>query len=98
MPIEYFLLRIKSMAQSQYSVPSGNIMSNITSLKDVGKILRAKRNEMGLSQQALAIQANVGNRIIGEIEAGKPTCQFDKVAHVMQQVGLQLRVVTTNQG
>ena len=47
---------------------------------------------MGLSQADLAGICNVGNRFLVELEAGKPTVQFDKALHVAANVGLELHV------
>lgn len=47
---------------------------------------------MRLSQAELAGICNVGNRFLVELEAGKPTIQFDKALHVAANVGLKLHV------
>jgi y4mF family transcriptional regulator len=68
-------------------------MSNmIKTAKDLGALIRQRRKEMGLSQADLAGICNVGNRFLVELEAGKPTIQFDKALHVAANVGLELRV------
>ncbi len=64
----------------------------IKTAKDLGALIRQRRKEMGLSQADLAGICNVGNRFLVELEAGKPTIQFDKALHVAANVGLELRV------
>lgn len=64
----------------------------IKTAKDLGTLIRQRRKEMGLSQADLAGICNVGNRFLVELEAGKPTVQFDKALHVAANVGLELHV------
>lgn len=64
----------------------------IKTAKDLGILIRQRRKEMGLSQADLAGICNVGNRFLVELEAGKPTVQFDKALYVAANVGLELHV------
>ena len=64
----------------------------IKTAKDLGALIRQRRKEMGLSQADLSGICNVGNRFLVELEAGKPTIQFDKALHVAANVGLELHV------
>lgn len=62
----------------------------IKTAKDLGLLIKQHRKAMGLSQAELAGICKVGNRFIVELEAGKPTIQFDKALHVAASVGLEL--------
>lgn len=64
----------------------------IKTAKDLGALIRQRRKKMRLSQAELAGICNVGNRFLVELEAGKPTIQFDKALHVAANVGLKLHV------
>ena len=64
----------------------------IKTAKDLGILIRQRRKEMGLSQADLAGICNVGNRFLVELEAGKPTVQFDKALCVAANVGLELHL------
>lgn len=64
----------------------------IKTAKDLGTLIRQRRKEMGLSQADLAGICNVGNRFLVELEAGKPTVQFDKALYVVANVGLELHI------
>ena len=64
----------------------------IKTAKDLGILIRQRRKEMGLSQADLAGICNVGNRFLVELEAGKPTVQFDKALSVAANVGLELHL------
>ena len=62
----------------------------IKTAKDLGLLIRQRRKEMGLTQTELAGICKVGNRFLVELEAGKPTIQFDKALYVAANVGLEL--------
>ena len=64
----------------------------IKTAKDLGLLIRQRRKEMGLSQTDLAGICKVGNRFLVELEAGKPTVQFDKALHVAANLGLELHL------
>ncbi|GHU20330.1 putative HTH-type transcriptional regulator y4mF [Alphaproteobacteria bacterium] len=63
----------------------------IRTVKDLGIIIRNRRKEMKLSQVELAGLCGVGNRFIVDLEAGKPTIQFDKALYVAKNVGLEIQ-------
>lgn len=56
----------------------------------LGPQVRARRKELGLSQMDLAGVARVTPRLVGELEWGKPTAQFDGVLRVLTALGLDL--------
>ncbi len=64
----------------------------IKTAKDLGISIRQRRKGMGLSQTDLAGICKVGNRFLVELEAGKPTVQFDKALHVAANLGLELHL------
>lgn len=66
---------------------------NISSVSDLGTVVRQKRKNMGLSQQQLADMANIGRRFISELESGKPTLEFGRVLKVCQSIGIDLTAV-----
>ncbi|GEM71969.1 helix-turn-helix domain-containing protein [Sphingomonas melonis] len=53
-----------------------------------GALVRARRQQMGLSLEDLATVAGVGIRFIHELEKGKPTCQIGRALVVAGLVGL----------
>jgi y4mF family transcriptional regulator len=62
----------------------------ITSVHDLGQLIREAREERKLSQQAFADLAGVGRRFISELENGKATLEFDKVLQVASATGIDL--------
>jgi transcriptional regulator with XRE-family HTH domain len=59
----------------------------------LGQALRRERESQGLHQDDLALAAGLGLRAVGEIEAGKPTAQFNTWLAVIQALGFKLVVV-----
>jgi y4mF family transcriptional regulator len=64
--------------------------SRISSAGDLGRLVRARRIGLRLSQQQLAAAAGVGRRFLVELEAGKPTAELAKVLAVCAAVGMSL--------
>jgi HTH-type transcriptional regulator/antitoxin HipB len=62
-------------------------MATITSPQSLGKVLRASRKRLGLTQADLALAAGVGLRFIVELEAGKPTVRLEQVLRVVDALG-----------
>jgi y4mF family transcriptional regulator len=73
-----------------FSPSSGS--SKISSVADVGVLVRAARERQKLSQQAFADLAGVGRRFLSELENGKATLEFDKVLKVAAASGIDLFV------
>lgn len=64
----------------------------VTSSKDLGSLMRARRKKLDLKQTDLAGIANTGNRFIVDVENGKPTVQLQKVMDLLDLLGLELTV------
>ena len=60
--------------------------------QQLGGEVRARREEVGLRQDELALTANVSTRVIHQIENGKPTSRLDSVLAVLGALGLSLEV------
>ena len=56
--------------------------------REIGKIIRAARKDLGLRQDQLAAAANVGIRFVVEIEDGKPSARIGKVPFGAGCIGL----------
>jgi len=67
-----------------------NTWVGIADLKTIGKLLRKKRKQMGLTQSDAAGLCNVGIRFISELENGKSTMHFDKVLKVLKLFGFTI--------
>jgi len=56
----------------------------------LGRMIRNKRKQQGLTIEDLSIIANVGERCIGELERGKPTVQIQKIFDVLTSLNIPL--------
>jgi y4mF family transcriptional regulator len=58
----------------------------------LGAAIRARRKQLGLTQETLALYAGCGLAFLYELESGKPTVRLDKVLAVLRVLGLTLRL------
>jgi HTH-type transcriptional regulator/antitoxin HipB len=65
---------------------------NIAKPRDVGRLIRARRRQLGWSQAALADRVHTTRRWISEIEHGKPTAEIGLVLATLQALGIAVRV------
>lgn len=56
--------------------------------------VRARRGQLGLTQQDLADMAGVSERFVRFVEQGKPSVQLDSLTAVLETLGLELRLAT----
>lgn len=55
-----------------------------------GQRIRERRQQLGLSQSALADVVAVNRRVIGELERGKPSVQLGIALRVAEVLGLDM--------
>ena len=58
--------------------------------EDLGEIIKARRNELGLTQVQLAQACKCSPRFIGELERGVAGGNIKQVIHVCQMLGIDL--------
>ncbi len=82
------------MQESEPKFPIGNMPLPLVvrAAADLGQIVREQRHALSLRQVDLAGIGNMGNRLIVDIEKGKPTVQLQKVLDVLDLLGLELTV------
>ncbi|HEY8753751.1 MAG TPA: type II toxin-antitoxin system Y4mF family antitoxin [Arthrobacter sp.] len=56
--------------------------------------VRARRGQLGLTQQDLADMAGVSERFVRFVEQGKPSIQLDSLLAVLETLGLELGLTT----
>ena len=54
-----------------------------------GKLIRERREALGMRQDDLALATGVGRRFVIDLEAGKPSCQLGKSLLVATAVGVR---------
>lgn len=62
----------------------------ITSVKDIGLLIKEKRKKINMTQKEAASIAGVGVRFLSELENGKPTLEIDKVLNVARLFGIDI--------
>lgn len=67
-------------------------MTQVTSSKEIGQLVRRRRKQAGLTLKDAAGMAGVGVRFLSEFERGKPTLQLGLAIEVLQLFGLELHV------
>jgi HTH-type transcriptional regulator/antitoxin HipB len=65
---------------------------DLTTMADIGKILRDTRKEQGLTQEELAGISGTGRRFISDLENGKNSIQTGKLLLVIKALGLNLHI------
>ena len=61
--------------------------------KELGKFLKQKRKELGVTQVELAFRAGVGVRFIRDVEQGKSSLRLDKLNQVLELFGYEMKPV-----
>ena len=64
----------------------------ITTVAELGMLVRATRKSQGVRLDDAAGSAGVGPVFAGEFERGKASVQLDLVLKLLEEVGLQLKV------
>jgi y4mF family transcriptional regulator len=64
--------------------------TQINSAVELGRLIKASREKMKLTQQQFADLTAVGRRFISELENGKATLEFDRVLQVCKAAGIDL--------
>ena len=62
----------------------------IRTMAQVGDIVRRSRRRRGLTQADLALDAGTGRRFVSDVEAGKPTIEFESLMKLCKSLGVRL--------
>lgn len=86
------------MPETPSKLPIGNFIlpCAIRTAVDIGLVMGTQRRALGLRQIDLAGIGNTGNRLVVDIEKGKPTVQLQKVLDMLDLLGLELTVNVKN--
>ena len=74
-------------ADSPLHAPTSQV---VRTALDLGQMVKRQRNGMNLRQLDVAGLANTGNRLIVDVENGKPTVQLQKVLDLLDILGLEV--------
>ena len=67
-------------------------MVKVEDASQIGRIIRQRRKEAGMTLKDASAMAGVGVRFLSELERGKPTLQLGLAIQVLQLFGLELHV------
>ena len=68
------------------------MLERIRSTVDIGKAVRKKRKEDGLTLAEASALCGVGYRFLSNLENGKATAEVGKTLQVLSGLGLELRM------
>jgi HTH-type transcriptional regulator / antitoxin HipB len=72
--------------------PASDMRSNTDQMRELGSLLRARRKELNLTQQDVADLADVGVRLVHELEHGSEAAKLGNVRKVLRVLGFRLCV------
>jgi len=64
----------------------------VVTTHDIGRIIRSKRKETGIRQDAAAGLSGVGAKFLSQLENGKETAELGKTLQVLRKLGLELYI------
>lgn len=64
----------------------------VTSVEQIGKLIRTERKNAGLKQAECADLCGVGARFLSELENGKSTLEIGKVLKVLRLLGFEINM------
>lgn len=65
-------------------------MSPVSTVRDIGAVIRTERKAQGLTQTELADLCGVSLSFISNLENGKPTTELAKTLNVISTLGLDM--------
>jgi len=63
-------------------------------VQEVGKIVRASRKRLGVTQKDLALTSGTGLRFVIDLEKGKESCQIGKFLTVLHTLGIRIALTS----
>jgi|GEM_PF-2402524 len=76
----------------------GAVGPAIGSTEAVGRLVRERRERLGLTQLELAVRAGTGRRFISELESGKPTLELGRTLAVLRAVDIRVLAEVPDDG
>ncbi|ACM20080.1 helix-turn-helix XRE domain protein [Geotalea daltonii FRC-32] len=64
----------------------------VSTSRDIGRIIRMKRKEIGVRQETAAGMSGVGTKFLSQLENGKETAELGKTLQILRKLGLEVYV------
>ncbi len=65
-------------------------LTQVYDMKAIGAIIRARRKELGYTQEQIAAMSNCSPRLIGEIERGRGSVGIQRVLDLVTNLGIDI--------
>jgi len=77
------------------AIPSQDIVLQVSQIQEVGKLVRARRQAMGLRQEDVAVRAGLSRSRLLDLEHNNAVegMSFNKLNALLRVLGLQLAVI-----
>ena len=62
----------------------------VADARDLGRLLRARRRQLGYTQEYVAVMMHCSPRLVGEMEHGRGTVGFNKMLLYAMNLGIDL--------
>lgn len=62
----------------------------IKSMADIGRVVAARRRQLGFTQTQMAIELGLTQRYVSELENGKTSSLNTRTLDVLEQLGIEL--------
>jgi len=69
------------------------VSGEIRSVEDLGRRIRARRRQAGLTQAELATFAGTSQPFVSQVERGRRTARLDGILRLTEALGLRLELV-----
>lgn len=70
--------------------PEDDALTPFRTMGQLGDVVRRARRRQGLTQAELALSAGTGRRFVSDVEAGKPTVEFERLMKLCRSLGIRL--------
>jgi len=64
----------------------------VSTVADIGKLVRHKRKQLGVLQEDAAGLSGVGTKFLSQLENGKETAEIGRVLQVLKSMGLDVYI------
>jgi y4mF family transcriptional regulator len=69
----------------------------ISTVADIGKLVRHKRKQLGVLQEDAAGLSGVGTKFLSQLENGKETAEIGRVLQVLKSMGLDVYIYSRSE-
>ncbi len=80
------------MATKKNNENSTGNYGQVTTVAEIGQMLRHKRKQLDVLQEDAAGLSGVGTKFLSQLENGKETAQIGRVLQVLKSMGLEVYI------